>query len=273
MRAAAAARPIFYGFTISRRWWSIWAATRPQNYQRREFEAGTLPALLISHLHPDHVSGLADFLWGEINAPRKTPLTLAGPEGGGDGFPAIADFLHRSFDKSGLYPRMAGLFDGSAFPLNVQTVPVKGQSTIVNPLGLTITAYGVDHGPAPALAYRVEGQGFAIVFGGDQTYGDPGFGRFAARAELLIMHAMLTDKAESDALTRSVGVPDALGARAKEAMPKRLVLSHLMGAPPGSANRDLWSLSDIARVKKRLAEFYHGPLAVAEDGSCFPLRK
>ena len=60
-------------------------------------EAGTLPLLLISHLHPDHVSGMADFLWGEINAPRKTPLTLAGPDGGGDGFPGIGDFLHRSF--------------------------------------------------------------------------------------------------------------------------------------------------------------------------------
>ncbi len=32
-----------------------------------------LPLLLISHLHPDHVSGLADFLLSEINTPRKTP--------------------------------------------------------------------------------------------------------------------------------------------------------------------------------------------------------
>ena len=168
--------------------------------------SGSLPLLLISHLHPDHVSGLADFLWSEINTPRKTPLVLAGPEGGGDGFPAIGDFLHRSFDKGGLYPRMAGLFDGSAFPLRVEMVPAKGQSTIANSLGLSITAYGVDHGPAPALAYRVAGEGFAIVFGGDQTYGDPGFGRFAAGADLLVMHAMLTDKAKGDVLTRSVGL-------------------------------------------------------------------
>jgi ribonuclease BN (tRNA processing enzyme) len=236
-------------------------------------EAGTVPLLLISHLHPDHVSGLADFLWGEINAPRKTPLMLAGPEGGGDGFPAIGDFLHRSFDKGGLYPRMAGLFDGSAFALNVQTVPVKGQSAIANPLGLTITAYGVDHGPAPALAYRVAGDGFAIVFGGDQTYGDPGFGRFAAGADLLIMHAMLTDKAKGDALTRSVGLPEDLGARAKEAAPKRLVLSHLMGAPEGSANRGLWSLSDIGGVKAGVARLYSGPIDLARDESCIALRQ
>jgi ribonuclease Z len=235
-------------------------------------EAGTVPLLLVSHLHPDHVSGLADFLWGEINAPRKTALTLAGPDGGGDGFPSIADFLHRQFDKGGLYPRMAGLFDGSAFPLTVETVPVKGQNAVANDLGLSISAYGVDHGPAPALAYRVEGAGFAVVFGGDQTYGDAGFGQFAAGADLLVMHAMLTDKAKGDALTRSVGLPEQLGARAKEAAPKRLVLSHLMGSPVESANHAFWSLSDMDAVKKRVAEFYSGPIELAQDGSCYAVR-
>jgi len=235
-------------------------------------EAGSVPLVLISHLHPDHVSGLADFLWGEINAPRKTPLALAGPEGGGDGFPAIGDFLHHSFDKGGLYPRMAGLFDGSAFALNVQPVSVRAQTIIANPLGLTIAAYGVDHGPAPALAYRVAGEGFAVVFGGDQTYADPGFGHFAMGADLLVIHAMLTDKAKGDALTHSVGLPDDLGARAKEAAPKRLVLSHLMGAPEGSANHGLWSLSDIGGVKTRVAEFYSGPVELARDGSCYVVR-
>lgn len=49
--------------------------------------AGTLPLVLISHLHPDHVSGLPDFLWGEINAPRRLPLMLAGPVAGAIIFP------------------------------------------------------------------------------------------------------------------------------------------------------------------------------------------
>jgi ribonuclease Z len=234
--------------------------------------AGTLPLILISHLHPDHVSGLADFLWGEINAPRKAPLVLAGPDGGGDGFPAINDFLHRQFDKGGLYPRMAGLFDASAFALSVQTLPVKGRSAIANDLGLSITAYGVDHGPAPALAYRVAGEGFTVVFGGDQTYGDPGFGKFAGHADILVMHAMLTDRARDDVLTRSVGLPEDLGTRAKEADPKRLVLSHLMSAPASSAQQSLWSLSDIGAVEKRVASFYPGPIDLAKDGSCYIVR-
>jgi ribonuclease BN (tRNA processing enzyme) len=86
------------------------------------------------------------------------------------------------------------------------------------------------------------------------------------------MHAMLTDKAKGDALTRSVGLPEQLGARAKEAAPKRLVLSHLMGSPVESANHAFWSLSDMDAVKKRVAEFYSGPIELAQDASCYAVR-
>ncbi len=125
-------------------------------------EAGSVGTLLISHLHPDHVSGLPDYLWGEITAQRTRKLMLAGPAGGGAGFPDIKTFLERQFAAGGLYPRMQGLFDGSAFPLAVQVVPVDqpGAIAIANDAGLKITAYSVRHGPAPALAYRLDGDEF-----------------------------------------------------------------------------------------------------------------
>ena len=55
-------------------------------------------------------------------------------------------------------------------------------------------------------------------------------------------------------------------------MPKRLVLSHLMEAPQGGANRSFWSLSDIGAVKARVARFYPGPIDLARDGSCYVVR-
>lgn len=112
-----------------------------------------------------------------------------------------------------------------------------------------------------------------IVFGGDQTYSDPGFSHFAADADLLVMHAMLTDKARGNALTQSVGLPDVLGSRAQEAKAKRVVLSHLMQAPAGSTDASLWSLSDLDSVKGAIAKIYLGRIDVAQDGSCYPLRK
>jgi len=236
---------------------------------------GTVGTLLISHLHPDHVSGLPDFLWGEITAQRKLPLAVAGPSGGGAGFPDIQTFLQRQFGSGGLYPRMQGLFDGGAFPMAVQTVPAD-QLTITdvaNNAGLKITAYPVKHGPAPALAFRIEGEGFAAVFGGDQTYDDPGFGRFAANADLLVMHAMVVDGAEGNALTQTVGIPRNLGACADEAKAKHVLLSHLMLAPAASANAPLWSLTNIASVKATIAQHYRGKLDLASDMQCVVIRK
>lgn len=79
------------------------------------------------------------------------PLLLAGPTGGGSGFPRIETFLKRQFDKEGLYPRMSGMFDGSAFALRTQTVPASSKATtvITNDGGLSISAYGVDHDRRP----------------------------------------------------------------------------------------------------------------------------
>ena len=236
---------------------------------------GTVGTLLISHLHPDHVSGLPDFLWGEITAQRKLPLAVAGPSGGGAGFPDIQTFLQRQFGSGGLYPRMQGLFDGSAFPMAVQTVPADqpASTDIANNAGLKITAYPVKHGPAPALAFRIDGEGFAAVFGGDQTYDDPGFGRFAANADLLVMHAMVVDGAEGNALTQTVGIPRNLGARADEANAKHVLLSHLMLAPAASANAPLWSLTGIASVRATIAQHYRGKLDLANDMQCVVIRK
>lgn len=236
---------------------------------------GTVGTLLVSHLHPDHVSGLPDFLWGEITAQRKAPLTVAGPGGGGAGFPDVQTFLQRQFGNGGLYPRMQSLFDGSAFPMTVQTIAVDQPAItdVANNAGLTITAYPVKHGPAPALAFRIEGEGFTAVFGGDQTYDDPGFGRFAANADLLVMHAMVIDGAEGNALTQTVGIPRNLGERAAEAKARHVLLSHLMLAPAASANAPLWSLTDIASVKATIAGRYRGRLDLASDMQCVAIRK
>lgn len=236
---------------------------------------GTLGTLLISHLHPDHVSGLPDFLWGEITAQRKLPLAVAGPSGGGAGFPDIQTFLQRQFGGGGLYPRMTGLFDGTAFPMTVQTVAADQPAVtdVANTAGLKITAYPVKHGPAPALAFRIDGEGFSAVFGGDQTYDDPGFGRFAANADLLVMHAMVVDGAEGNALTQTVGIPRNLGDRAAEAKAKHVLLSHLMLAPAASANAPPWSLTGIASVKATIAQRTRGQIDLANDMQCVVIRK
>jgi hypothetical protein len=59
-----------------------------------------LEALLISHLHPDHVSDLPGLLWDEDILGRANALLIVGPAGNAD-FPDIGSFLDRLFGAKG----------------------------------------------------------------------------------------------------------------------------------------------------------------------------
>ena len=143
--------------------------------------AGAQPAsvevLLLSHLHADHASGVADFLWGEMVAERRQPLAIAGPDSNSDAFPALPAFLERLFGAHGAFPTLSGLLTGAPFALRVTTLPVSlpTPQPVLEHGGIAITALSVPHGPAPALAYRLEGPRVSIVFAGNQSGLHPRF--------------------------------------------------------------------------------------------------
>lgn len=234
--------------------------------------AGEIDILLLSHLHPDHVSGLPDFLWGEMVAGRHRPLVIAGPSGSGAFLPLEA-FLARQFGEQGAFPFMRGVLTGEPFVLETKTVDASAPTA--QPLGesgkLRLSALAVPHGRTPALAFRVDGPGFSVVFGGDQTARSPGFLRFAADADVLVVHAMLTERAAGSDLSRVVALPGDLARQAAESRVGHLVLGHLMGAGGNGDEARLWSLASIASVIDGIRASYAGTLTVASDGLCIPL--
>ena len=52
--------------------------------------------------------------------------------------------------------------------------------------GLVITAIAVDHGPVPAVAYRIEYKGHSIVYSGDTASNGPNMITISREADLLI---------------------------------------------------------------------------------------
>jgi ribonuclease BN (tRNA processing enzyme) len=54
-------------------------ADTPAALARAGAPRGSVEVLLVTHLHADHVSGVADFLWGEMAAERQGTLVVAGP--------------------------------------------------------------------------------------------------------------------------------------------------------------------------------------------------
>ncbi|MEZ0476929.1 MBL fold metallo-hydrolase [Luteimonas sp. B3_2_R+30] len=239
---------------------------------RAGVEAAQLDAVLISHFHPDHVSDLPAFLWGEMVTRRRRPLAIAGPTGAKD-FRSLDAFLEKQFGAEGAFPDMKGLLSGEPFQLElaaIETVKARA-SRVFEHNGLRVSAYPVPHGRAPTLAYRIEGPDFSVVFGGDQTGLDPGFSKFAQGADYLVLHAMLSPRAAGHTLAQVVALPETLGRRAAEAKAKRVVLGHLMAGAPDQDEAHVWSLSSMPAVIEGLRTYYQAPILVPSDLQCLDL--
>jgi ribonuclease BN (tRNA processing enzyme) len=209
-------------------------------------------------VHPDHVSDLPALLWLS-NLARKEPLPIAGPSGG-DSTPDFPTFLSRLFDeKAGAFPLLGGTLGGAG--LGVRLSATRLDTTKPEPVvvldqpGVRVTALGVPHANIPSVAYRIQTPSGIVVFGSDQTGTNPRFVEFAQRADVLVLHLMI-GVGETSPLHAS---PAVVGRVARDANPKRLILSHI-----GQFN--------LADAVAEVAKAYTGPVIVASDLQCVPVR-
>lgn len=214
--------------------------------------------VLISHLHPDHVSDLPAVLWSARQT-RSDSVPIFGPSGN-DSAPAFTTFIDRLFDpKTGAYEVLGSVMAPPAatarlmrIDAHVLDVAKTEPSPVLDRDGLKVTAMGIPHGNLPNLAYRIETQGKTIVYSSDQNGTNPRFVGFAQGADLLILHLAIGVGANNP----NQALPSVVGQIAQAAHPKRLILSHI-------ANYDLPAA--VADVKKA----YSGALDVAADLGCY----
>jgi ribonuclease BN (tRNA processing enzyme) len=214
-----------------------------------------LSMILVSHLHPDHISDLPGVLWsGRMT--RSDTLPIIGPSGN-EAAPSFSDFLNRNFDeKNGSFQVLGSIMPGgtgNGVRLDASVVDVTKQesTTVFDRNGIKVTALGIPHGNLPTLAYRIETQGKTIVFSSDQNGTNPRFPDFAKNANLLVMHLAIGVGANNP----NQALPAVVGRVAQSTNPGRLILSHI-------AQFDLDAA--VADVKKG----YTGPLTVGADLQC-----
>lgn len=225
---------------------------------------GEVGTLLISHLHPDHVSGPPDFVWGELTADRSAPLLVLGPPAA-EGFPDMEAFWQRLFGPQGAFPFLSSLVDNPPFPLTVSVARQRRLSLGADGQ-VDIAVYPVHHGRAPTLAFRIDAAGVSVVLAGDQVMRDPAFVDFARGAELMVAHMVVSGKAAGKPLADVVCLPEDIGRLATLAGVQHLVLSHLM-LDPGHAGRDsaLWSLAALEEALADVRAHFRGKVSLAED--------
>lgn len=228
-------------------------------FGQAEAKLADISLTAMSHFHPDHVSDLPALLWLS-SFTRKEPLPIVGPSGNAL-VPGMQEFLSRLFDaKTGAFqvlgtsmgaPPVPGV--GGGVKLDISTVDVGNNEpvTVFDRDGMVVTALTIPHGNIPAVAYRVQTRGVAVVFSSDQNGSNPRFIEFARGANLLIMHMAIA----AGTTNPLHAAPAMVGRVAREAGVGRLIVSHI-----GVFNLD----AAIEELKTQ----YTGPLTVGADLQC-----
>jgi ribonuclease BN (tRNA processing enzyme) len=214
-----------------------------------------LDLLAMSHFHSDHASEVPALLWLS-----ETDVILSGPTGS-DMYPSANEYVNGLFGPKGVFRAVTS---GEVLKtVTVDTTAEEATEVFAND-SMRVSALGVPHGIVPAVGYRIDTGDVSIVFSSDQNGSDPAFAKFASGADILVVHL-----AVPEAVTGFVGdlhaKPSVWGQMATDANVGKLVLSHLSGVPPGTAEGDLDSLDEKLT---HLRSTYKGSFVIAEDLMC-----
>ena len=223
-----------------------------------------LDVILFSHFHVDHSGDFPVLIKSSWFEDRKRPLPVYGPEGN-EFMPSTVGFVYDFFgDKHGAFRYLSELLvPGEEGDYKLQPHNVVGSAKpaeVFRRGGVTARAVRVVHGGVPALAWRVEIGGKAIVFSGDTNGEGAGLRQLAANADLFVAHNAVPEGATG--VERNLHMPPSvIGQIAGEAHVKQLVLSHRM----------LRTLGKESQTQSEIEKRFSGPLTFANDLDCFPL--
>jgi len=220
--------------------------------------ANALSALLLTHLHSDHIADLGDLLitrWVTTFGPDPEPLPIIGPPGTA----AVVEATLKAFGPDIGY-RIAHHDDLTAPP------PVEVHEYTQGPVwdrdGVSIQVAPTDHRPvAPTIGFRIEAGGTSVVLAGD-TVPCASLDELAAHADALVHTAirkdlisLLPQQRIKDICDYHSSVQEA-AATAKRANVGTLVLTHYVpGIAPGQEEQ--W--------RGLAAAEFDGPIALGDD--------
>jgi ribonuclease Z len=231
---------------------------------------GSIDALLLTHYHSDHTSGIPDlWLTGWLRShfgTRKTPFRVIGPTG--------AKELMSNLERAYACDIKIRIEDEKLPPAGI-AVDVKeftADGVVYDQGGVKVIAFEVDHGDAikPAYGYRVEYGGRVAVISGDTRYNENVI-RYGTGADLLIHEVAiarpeLLKEAYIQPIMAHHTTAEEAGRIFSLTRPKLAAYTHLVFL----ASEEI----EAATVEELIAETrksYAGPLEVGEDLMCFDL--
>lgn len=249
----------------------VWLVDIGSGVTQRLVQAGSngadIDALLLTHLHSDHLVDLYQFIISAWHQNRDRPQVIYGP-------PGTQDFVNAQMDawKAERTLRIEFEKRSSTAAFDVKVIEFEDPRVIMTESNTKVSAVRVEHPPVePAFGYVFEAADRKLVLSGDTRPCDALI-EAARNADVLIhevfahphgdqSQATGTRTAETLASVSSYHTTaDEVGRIARDAQVKCLVLNHIV--PPDA---DETELIDAVRGT------YSGPVIVGEDLMSFDL--
>ena len=203
-----------------------------------------LTRLFLTHLHPDHTAGLADFLITPWIMQREEPVQVYGPKG----TKTLVEHLLKAYEV-GINAHLENEAP-TQWPLKYEVIEYT-EGEIYKDENLTLTAFKVDHGVLESYGFEAKTADKRIVFSGD-TNKNENVIQFAKNCDLLVHEvysvgglkispAWFPRKYFASVHTSSKEI----GEIGVVAQPKRLVLNHVMHLGPISDEDFMAEITDI----------------------------
>lgn len=228
------------------------------NFERSGARFEDLDAVLFSHLHVDHIADWPVYVEAGFFTRRQRHLPVYGPPGN-HLLPDIGEFQSRLFRQA--WPYLKDNIDDSPAAYKLPSTVVVSEGIWSEQLErLRISAIRVNHGPLPALAWRVDLAGCSIVFSGDTSAVTDNLITLSQGAQLLVAHNAIPEGAAG--IARRLHMPPSrIGEVASDAGVQALLLSHRM----------LRTLGREQETRQQIGHFYRGSVTFAEDLTLYPL--
>lgn len=217
---------------------------------------GQLSAVLLTHLHSDHLTDLSDVITSRwVMTFERTPLTIVGPPG----TRAVVDHVLGSLGPDIEY-RLAH-HDDLDHPPPVDVVEIEdGPVSLTGPAAVSCAP--TDHRPVePSIAFRFDHDGASVVVAGD-TVPCPGLDRLSKDTQALVHTVLRKDVIAGVGIQRLLDTLDyhssveEAAQTASRAGVETLVLTHYVPTiPPGGG--DDW--------RQLAAAHFSGTVEVGDD--------
>ncbi|MEM7800576.1 MAG: MBL fold metallo-hydrolase [Chloroflexota bacterium] len=202
-----------------------------------------LKTVILTHLHPDHSAGLADFIISTWIMGRQDPLMIYGPAG----TQKMVDHLIQAYEL-GIAEHWETK-SPTSWPLKYAVVEYTDGELIATP-DVTVTAFRVSHGGMETYGLKFVTAEKSILFSGD-TRPDPAIIKYGKGSDVVV-HEVYSEMGIQNApprmplnyFRRMHTSTVELAEIANQIKPKKLILNHQMHLGPVSDDELLKEITD-----------------------------